>query len=390
MRASLSDRACAQVWATVTDDGDGGEQVSQRPLVALLAAVAIVACEPGDGPRPSPTATASPEGVATARPALGLQVAVVLSPPRGVAALENLTIEEAAAQIGSAGGLDVGEVRVLEPPTEPFRRDQLGFAAERGAGLVCTVGADGADDIAAVAPRFPETRFCLLGGTVTDPPPNVIHLDWDRREGAFLAGAAAALSRPDAHVGIVVRSASAGFDDVRTGFEAGARTVRPEVRVVIASVPGDGDDPVGSAAATAEELHAGDPPVRALLSYGDADVAAGAVASFAGDGFLIGWGADLASVLADRDDLPVEDPAEHVVLSVVRSFDLALRAVIAHVTEDEDLPTLGPDAYDLVPGGAEDVHDRVRARLEQLVDDIEAGDVDPGQPPPPPPSPAPS
>lgn len=365
--------------------------MTARVLVALLAAAALVACEPGDDPRPGP-ATSPPTVRTTATPATGLQVVVVLAPPRGIDALDNRALEQAASDVEDDGDIDVAGIRVLSPPDEPFRRDQIAYAAEQGADLVCTLGADGADDVSVLAPRFPDTRFCLIGGTLSEPAGNVITLDWDVRAGAFLAGAAAALSRPDASAGIVVRSPPPAFGTVRTGFDAGARTVRSELRIVVGTVPSareDPEDPDG-ARATAQDMYTGDPPVRAVLPYGDADLAAGVSDVFVEDGFIIGWGADLAEVLADREDLTVEDPGARVVVSIVKRYDLALRGVIVHVTEGEELPTLGVEAFELVPGDAADAYEAVRPRLEQLVTEIAAGDVRTELPPPPSPSPSPT
>lgn len=362
-------------------------RVAWRRAAVLLLALVLVACEPGGDARPSPTAsTPGVSGRETA--AGGLRVAVVLAPPVGVAAIENRSVRNAAEDVEDDEDLDIAEIDVLAPPDEPFRRDQIAFAAERGADLVCTIGSDGADDVAALAPRFPRTSFCLVDGTLTEPPGNVVALAWDLRQGAFLAGAAAALARPDASAGIVVRSPSATFDAVRTGFDAGARTVRSELRIVVGTVPTGADasdDPAG-ARATADGIHGGEPPVRAVLPYGGPDLVAGVAEVFAPDGFLIGWGADLGDVLVDLEDLEVEDAAEHVVVSIVKRYDLALRGVIATVTEDEELPTLGVEAYALVPGGARDAYEAVRPRLERLVGDIAAGNVQTSLPPPPSPA----
>lgn len=362
-----------------------------RVAVLLTALLALVACDPGDEPRPGPTST-PPTVAATGAADSGLLAVVVLAPPVGVRALENRWVEEAAADVEDDQDLDVAEIRVLAPPDEPFRRDQLAFAAERGAELVCTIGEDGADDVAALAPRFPGTDFCLIGGTLREPPANVVSLAWDLRQGAFLAGAAAALSRPDAGAGIVVRSPSVTFDAVRTGFDAGARTVRSELRVVVGSVPvgDDAPDPLPAARATAEGLHGGQPPVRAVMPFGDPDLVAGVAEVFVPDGFLVGWGADLADVLLDLENAVAEDAANHVVVSVVKRYDLALRGVIAHVTDGRELPTLGVDAFQLVPGDAADAYEAIRPRLEQLAAGIAAGDVSTSLPPPPSPSPGPS
>lgn len=362
-----------------------------RVLAALLVTLAFVACEPGDDPSPGPTSSA-PTSSTSGTPATGLRVAVVLAPPGGIATLENRRIRVAAADVEDDVDLDVARIRVLAPPDEPFRRDEIAFAAERGAGLVCTIGDDGADDIAALAGRYPQTRFCLIGGSLREPPPNVVTLDWDLRQGGFLAGAAAALSRPDAGAGIVVRSPSATFEAVRTGFDAGARTVRSELRIVVGTVPSgeDAPDERRGARETAERIHAGDPPVRAVVPYGGPDLVAGVADTFAPDGFMIGWGAVLGDVLVEADEPTAEDAAAHVVVSVVKRYELALRGVIANVTDGTELPTLGVEAYRLVPGGARDAYEAVLPRLEGLITDIADGNVETSLPPPPSPTPGPS
>lgn len=359
-----------------------------RVLTAMLVAVALVACDPGGEPRPGPTGS-EPTVAGTGTAVSGLSVVVVLAPPDGIATLENRSVRAAAADVEDDADLDIAEVRVLAPPDEPFRRDQIAFAAERGADLVCTIGNDGADDIAALAPRFRRTRFCLIGGALTEPPLNAVALDWDLRQGAFLAGAAAAMARPDAGVGIAVRSPSATFDAVRNGFDAGARTIRSGLRIVVGTVPSgrDAPEPLDAARTTGAEMHAGDPPVRAVLPYGDPDLVAGVAEVFVEDGFLIGWGADLGEVLVDIEDPALAEAVDQVVVSVVKRYDVALRGVVANITDGAELPALGIAAYRLVPGGARDAYEAVRPRLERLVADIAAGNVPTSLPPPPSPGP---
>ncbi|MGH3440883.1 MAG: hypothetical protein ACRDUY_02345, partial [Nitriliruptorales bacterium] len=155
-----------------------------RRRAVVLAAVLLVAassCVDGSGPEASPTPSPSPAAPAEPEPVTGLQVGIVLPPATaGFPFLEARAVVRAAELLPEDPELDVRDVRTVEVPTVDFRHDAMALLAERGAGLVCTVGDEGAADLVAVADAFPRTRFCLLAGELIDPPRNAFAVSWEQ------------------------------------------------------------------------------------------------------------------------------------------------------------------------------------------------------------------
>ncbi|HEX2028812.1 MAG TPA: BMP family ABC transporter substrate-binding protein [Nitriliruptorales bacterium] len=359
-------------------------------MCALLLVAA--ACEgdttPGPGPTASPTAAAVPSG-----PAGGEKVGIVLAPPtEPLAAIANPAVRDVAERLHELVAADLARVRVLEPPSEPFRGDQMALLADEGVGLVCTLGAEGGDEVTALAPQVPTTRFCLLDGQLRRPPANAVSVGWHIDQGAFIAGAAAALAVPEAAVAVVTGIRSPAADRVRSGFEAGARHVRPDVVVLGIDAAPEGDAGQGEDRSTARQrtpedrsavrertasLLAGDSPVGAVLALGGEATVRGTAEATAGyPAVVLGWGVDVGALL-DEHGLDAE-----VLGSVVKRYDLALPLALGLAGRPGPPVTvlgLQEDAFAFVPGES-DRYAAIAGGLRQVVGDLREGRV--GPPPP--------
>lgn len=344
------------------------------PLAAVLVALlAFVACERGDRSRANQAGKddAGPGAIETVHG--GLRIGIVLAPSAS-APLDTAAIREAAGGLRDLPGLEVSSVRTLEPPNARFRRDELILLAEEGHDLVCTVGAEGRDDLVELAALFPTTQFCLLGGELPpESPPNAFAVTWRATEAGFLAGAAAALAAPDGAIGIIVGAYEPTLEQLRIGFEAGARQVRPGVPVVIVPATDPRGEEDQRVARDVARLQYRGPPggVRTLLPFGRQPTLLGVAQSAASfDGTILGWEVDVTRLLTAEQD-------EHVLVSIAKRYDAALLAAARHVTAGgpPQLQLRFADAAFVLLPGNDPRYPPLAPRLEQLAADLAAGRI---------------
>ncbi|MDP8961151.1 MAG: BMP family ABC transporter substrate-binding protein [Actinomycetota bacterium] len=338
-----------------------------------MALLLFTACERGDPSRADHDGKddSGPGAIETVHG--GLRIGIVLAPSAS-APLATDAIREAAGGLRDLPDLEVSSVRALEPPTERFRRDELILLAEEGHDLVCTVGIEGRDDLVELAALFPTTQFCLLGDELpAESPPNAFAVTWRAAEAGFLAGAAAALAAPDGAVGIVVGAYEPMLEQLRVGFEAGARHVHPGVPVpTIPATDPRGREDQRVARDVARLQYRGAPGgIRVLLPFGGQPTLLGvAQSAVTFDGTILGWEVDVTRLLTAQQD-------EHVLVSVAKRYDVALLAAARHITAGGP-PQLrlrvADGAFALLPGG-DPRYPLLAPRLEQLTADLAAGRI---------------
>lgn len=99
--------------------------------------------------------------------------------------------------------------------------EALGRYAGGHCSLGALVGPGGAEALAAVAGRAPDTAWLAVATGGTDYPDNVVTIDFDLREPAFIAGYAAAASSETGTVAMFVSRGFAGGDELLAAFDAG-------------------------------------------------------------------------------------------------------------------------------------------------------------------------
>lgn len=99
--------------------------------------------------------------------------------------------------------------------------EALGRYAGGDCSLGALVGPGGAEALAAVAARAPDTAWLAVATGGTDYPDNVVTIDFDLREPAFIAGYAAAASSETGIVAMFVSRGFAGGDELLAAFDAG-------------------------------------------------------------------------------------------------------------------------------------------------------------------------
>ena len=131
------------------------------------------------------------------------------------------------------------EYNVLESQTAADYVRNLTDAAESGE-ITIAVGFLLTDALTEVATQYPDSRFAIIDSVVeTD---NVVSYLFREQEGAFLAGAIAALTTQTNTIGFVGGIRIPPVMRYEVGYVAGARSVNPDIEISIAYAD-DFEDP---------------------------------------------------------------------------------------------------------------------------------------------------
>ena len=127
------------------------------------------------------------------------------------------------------------ETRDLEPTAGGENREELlRLLAGEGFDLIFGIGFLFTDSVQRVAKEFPNVKFGLVDGFIPDltEDSNVACLLFNEHEGSFLVGAAAALKSTTNVIGFVGGMKIPLIEKFEAGFIAGARYVKPNIRVL--------------------------------------------------------------------------------------------------------------------------------------------------------------
>jgi len=127
-------------------------------------------------------------------------------------------------------------LRDVEPGTPNSIEPAMRAFAERGYDLVIGVGFTQAPIIRTVAKDYPNIRFAVIDGVVLEddgkPVPNVASLVFKEHEGSYLVGVIAGLTSRTGTVGFVGGMDIPLIRRFEKGYEEGARSANPSIRVV--------------------------------------------------------------------------------------------------------------------------------------------------------------
>ena len=262
--------------------------------------------------------------------------------------------------------------------------EDLRTLSEEGNPLIVVFGMD-LDDFHEVTRSFPDTQYATMDQVGEEQ--NVSYIVFDDHEGAFLAGAAAALTTRTGTIGFV-----GGVDiDIiwrfQAGYEAGARAIDSDITVLSTylSAPPEMSgfmDPA-SARLAAEAMYRDGADV-VFHAAGTSGVGVFEAATEMSDS----EGRQLWAIGVDSDQyetvglLPGVVDAEawrrHILTSIVKRFDMALYAVLGDYSRGEFRP--GVRSLGLESGGVDISYsggfiDHLRSQLEDLRAQIIAGQI---------------
>ena len=153
---------------------------------------------------------------------------------RGVKCAESGTLIDGITPCGKPA---LGIVlRDVEPGTPNSIEPAMRAFAERGYDLVIGVGFAQAPIMRVVARDYPNIRFAVIDGVVLEddgkPVPNVASLVFKEHEGSYLVGIIAAMTSRTGTLGFVGGMDIPLIRRFEKGYEEGARSANPEIRVI--------------------------------------------------------------------------------------------------------------------------------------------------------------
>jgi basic membrane protein A len=262
---------------------------------------------------------------------------------------------------------------MIEPSGAEDREAALRLFAARGFALVIGVGFIFSTDMNVVARDFPNIAFACVDYVAPDSaiPPNLSGLVFREEQGAFLVGAVAGLMSKRATVGFVGGMDVPIIRKFQAGYVAGVHHVCPRCAVHAAyagTTPEAFKDPAKGEALATSQIAAG------------ADVVFHASGS---TGLGVFEAARDMGVWAIGVDADQHDEMPGVVLtSMVKRVDNVVFDVVRTVVEAK--LQSGVQAFGLAEGGigyvddgphAENIPDDVKAKVAQIQERIEVGDI---------------
>jgi basic membrane protein A len=121
-------------------------------------------------------------------------------------------------------------LRDIEPGTPTSIEPALRAFAERGYDLIIGVGFAQAPIIETVAKDYPNLHFAIVDGV--SELPNVASLIFKEHEGAYLVGLLAARTSRTGTIGFLGGMDIGLIHRFEKGYEEGARSVRPDIRII--------------------------------------------------------------------------------------------------------------------------------------------------------------
>lgn len=202
--------------------------------VVLVLGVGVVGCGGGDknkGKEASTTgstvAPAVDNGTAATTSGKPLVVGLILDKGGKDDKSFNSAAFLGASQAEKEGGLTLKDIETMDDAMfEPSIRS----FAERGYDLIIGIGFAQREPIERAARDFPNVHFAIVDARVDLP--NVASLLFDEHEGSFLVGAIAAATSESGTVGFVGGMDTPLIRRFEMGYEAGARAVRSDVKIL--------------------------------------------------------------------------------------------------------------------------------------------------------------
>ena len=267
-----------------------------------------------------------------------------------------------------------GEFRDLSPNAEGSNRAELlTQLADGGYDPVIAVGFAYGEVIGDVVEQHPDTTFAIIDSSVEEiGADNLTGLLFAEEEGSFLAGVAAALKTETNHIGFVGGVESPLIEKFEAGYVAGAKEVKPDIRVDTQYLSPAGDFSGFS-----------DPAKGQIAAQGMYDAGADIVYQAAGGSGLGVFQAAAASgkraIGVDSDQYQtVDDPALQAVImtSMLKRVDNAVQAFIGDFAAGEvkggedvvnDLSTEGV-GLSTSGGFIDDIKDEIDQYRQRIID----------------------
>ncbi|MCR4428803.1 MAG: BMP family ABC transporter substrate-binding protein [Caldiserica bacterium] len=152
-------------------------------------------------------------------------------------------LETVPADLANVGitSLDVNPVIVESKANEDYVPNLTKMAADEKCDLVIAVGFMLTSAVQEVSAQFPDTKFMLIDGVITDEnfnvldpyPANVVSYTFKEHEGSFLVGALAGYMTKNNIVGFIGGMEVPIIKKFEAGYKAGVMTANPDAQVLV-------------------------------------------------------------------------------------------------------------------------------------------------------------
>ena len=241
--------------------------------------------------------------------------------------------------------------------------------AQRKFDLIVLIGVSQADALKKIAPQFADRKFVILDAKVNAP--NIKSLVFNEHEGSFLVGALASLSSKTGKVGFIGGMDVPIIRRFEMGYSAGAKYIKPQMKVVSNYIGITGD--AWNNPAKAKELAVTQYNMGADIVFAAAGASGAGLFDAAEENKKLAIGVDLNQNWVKPG---------FVLTSMVKRIDRAVFQACKDAMEGHFTP--GTQTFGLANQGIDYVIDQYneklvspeqRERLEQIKADIIAGKI---------------
>lgn len=284
-------------------------------------------------------------------------------------------LEQAAEELG----VETNDFEPADGEAESAKEERLATMAEEGYDVIIAVGFAYDASVQAVAPQYPEVDFAIVDSEI-EGIDNVTSLVFAEEQASFLAGAAAALTTEEDHVGFVGGVETPLIRKFEAGYVAGVQHVNEDIEVEInyLSQPPDfagfNDPAQGREAAQAQYDRGAD------VIYHAAGASGNGILQSAVDNDFTFIGVD-----SDQYENAEEEQKPYVLTSAIKQVDLSVFELIRTASEGE--VEAGIKRFDLSEGGVdytltnEEAIEPIKDELDELKQQIIDGEIEvPSQP----------
>ncbi|SIO85676.1 BMP family protein [Nocardiopsis sp. JB363] len=279
-------------------------------------------------------------------------------------------LEQAAEELG----VETQDFEPADGEPDSAKEERLATMAEEGYDVVIAVGYAYDSAIQAIAPEYPEVHFAIVDSEV-DGIDNVTSLVFAEEQASFLAGAAAALTTEEDHVGFVGGVEVPLIRKFEAGFTAGAEHVTEDIDVEIDYLSQPPDDSGFGDPARGREVAQAQYDRGADVIYHAAGASGNGVLESAVDNDFTFIGVD-----SDQYESAEDEQKPYVLTSAIKQVDVSVFDLISAATEDN--VEGGIQRFDLEQGGVdyttsnEEAIAPIQEELDELKEQIIAGDIE--------------
>lgn len=138
-------------------------------------------------------------------------------------------------------GMQITKAEAAEGDNDQARVNRLTQLANSGHKAIVAVGYVYANAVGQVAKKFPNVKFAIIDdNSPASKGDNVDQITFNENESSYLAGVAAAKTSKTNHIGFVGGLKIPLIDKFAAGYQAGAKSVNPKIKVDIKYLASDG------------------------------------------------------------------------------------------------------------------------------------------------------